>query len=151
VESERLNTCFLHQGIRFICLDWGGNDRGELTSDLLEFAEQALSTDEPAIILTHHNIVPLGRAWLDRFLADGIEKFHRILQQKKVLAIICGHLHSSYEFNWEGIPVWGLRSTAFQFRFEGKPVLALQPPHFRVVTVHDDGRLETRVVEVPLS
>jgi 3',5'-cyclic AMP phosphodiesterase CpdA len=151
VESERFNTCFLHKGIRFVCLDWGGYDRGVLTSELLEFAEQALSADEPAIILTHHNIVPLGRAWLDRFLADGIEKFHDILRQKKVLAIICGHLHSSYEFKWEDIPVWGLRSTAFQFRFEGKPILDLQPPHFRVVTVHDDGRLETRVVEVPLS
>lgn len=150
VDSERFNTCFVHKGIRFVCLDWGGFDRGEMNHGMLDFARQALSGTEPAIILTHHNIVPLGPAWLDRFLADGIEAFHEVLRQARVLAVLCGHLHTSYERIWEGIPVWGLRSTAFQFRFEGKPVLDLQPPHFRLVTVHEDGRLETRLVEVPL-
>lgn len=144
------NTSFVHKGVRFVCLDWGAFERGEMIDGTLAFAERVLRADEPSILLTHHNIVPVGAAWLDRYIPDGIEAFYDVLRGKRVLAILCGHLHSSYEREWEGVPVWGLRSTAFQFRFEGRPVLSLQPPHFRVVTVGADGGLETRVVEVPL-
>jgi Icc protein len=148
--ANRLNASFVHQGVRFLLLDWGPGDRGELSPELLGFVEQNLLPDEPAILMMHHNVVPVGAPWLDRFIAEDIEQFHQILHGKNILAILCGHLHSSYERDWEGIPVLGLRSTAFQFRFEGKPVVALQPPHYRLVTIEGDRRLKSRVVEVPL-
>ncbi len=150
IPQRRMLSSFRHQGILFVCLDFGPLDRGELTDELLAFTENALSGDEPTILLMHHNIVPLGTPWLDRFIPDSIEKFYSLLRGKNVKAMLCGHLHSSYERSWDGIQVLGLRSTAFQFRFQGKPILALQSPHYRLVTVYDDGRVESKAVKVPL-
>jgi Icc protein len=149
-DLTHLNVWFSHKGIRFIMLDWGMGDRAELTPELLDFTTQALQTNEPCILLMHHNMIPLGTPWLDRFIADEIESFYDILRGKNILAVLCGHLHSSYDRTWEGIPVLGLRSTAFQFRFEGKPIITLQPPHYRLVTVSSNASFESRVVEVPL-
>ena len=150
VQAERFNMSFLHKDVRFVCLDWGPIDRAELTPELLDFTRGALSGGEPAVLLMHHNVVPSGRPWLDRFIADDIDQFFDVLRGKNVLAMLCGHLHTSYTFEWEGVPVYGLRSTAFQFRYEGRLVPAMQPPHYRVVTVNPAGGVDSHTVEVPL-
>jgi hypothetical protein len=48
-----------------------------------------------------------------------------------------------------GIPVLTLRSTAFQFASTDEPLIALEPPHYRFVTIHNDV-LTSRIFEVPL-
>lgn len=149
-ELTRLNAWFTYKGVRFVFLDWGIGDRGEMTPELLDFTVQALDTNEPAVLLMHHNMIPVGAPRLDRFVAEGVEPLHDLLKSKNILAILNGHLHSSYDVTWEGIPVQGLRSTAFQIRFERKPIISLQPPHYRVVTVSDNASFTSRVVEVPL-
>ncbi len=150
VPQRQMNASFRHNGFLFVCLDFGPFDRGELTDELLEYARIALSEGEPAILLMHHNIIPMGTPWLDRFIPAGIESLYEILRGKNVKAMLCGHLHTSFERSWEGIQVLGLRSTAFQFRFQGKPVLALQQPHYRLVTVFDNQHVESKVVKVAL-
>jgi Icc protein len=153
-DLAHMNVSFLHKGVRFICLDWGALEQGELNTVLLAFLDSELSAGEPAVLLMHHNVIPLGAAWLDRFISKEISAFYECVRGRNVLGILCGHLHSTYERVWEGIPVLGLRSTAFQFRFDGKPIMVPLPPHYRVVTIEDtEGqpvRLTSRVVEVPL-
>ncbi|MCJ7621965.1 MAG: metallophosphoesterase [Anaerolineaceae bacterium] len=144
-----MNFAFEHKGIQFICLDWGAEDRAVVHPEMLLFLSEALGSEKPCILLMHHNVVPLGTEWLDHFIAEDVGRFTSILDGKNILGIFCGHLHSSYERSLNGIPVFGLRSTAFQFKWDGKPVLTISSPHYRVVTIND-GALSTEVVEVPL-
>jgi Icc protein len=148
--SPLMNAAFVHNGIHFICIDWGTADQARLYPETMQFLAGELQGPGPFILLMHHNIVPLGATWLDRFIADDVESFYRLLEGKNVLGIFCGHLHSTYERWLMGIPVYGVRSTAFQFKFEGKPIMSIQSPHYRIVTVEDE-QLSTQVVEVPLD
>jgi len=153
-DLAHMNASFLHKGVRFICLDWGGLEQGELSTELLAFLDGELGAGDPAVLLMHHNVIALGAAWLDRFLSKEVGAFYECLRGRNVLGILCGHLHSTYDRVWEGIAVLGLRSTGFQFRFEGKPIMVPLPPHYRVVTITgaegQPARLTSRVVEVPL-
>jgi Icc protein len=145
-----VNAIFLHNDIHFICIDWGAEDKARLYPETYQFLRRALQETGPFVLFMHHNIVPLGTPWLDRFIADDVERFYELLAKKNVLGIFCGHLHSTYERWLMGIPVYGLRSTAFQFKFQGKPVMVMQPPHYRVVTIEGE-QLTTQIVEVPLD
>jgi len=69
--------------------------------------------------------------------------------KKKVLGILCGHTHITYEEEYEGIPILGLRSTAFPFAKRDEMLMLLAPPHYRYVCVQD-GILSSRIYEVPL-
>ena len=103
----------------------------------------------PAIVLIHHQVVPVGARWMDRFLADEMEPFWKALAGHDVLGILCGHLHNTYEQLVNNIPVLGLRSTVFQFAVQDEPLIILEPPQYRLVTVHE-GVLTSRVFEVEL-
>jgi len=66
-----------------------------------------------------------------------------------VLGILCGHTHMTYEEEYKGIPILGLRSTAFPFARTDEPLMLLAPPHYRVVHIQD-GVLTSRIFEVPI-
>jgi Icc protein len=144
-----LNATFRHKGIQFICLDWGADNKAVAQSEMLDFLERALATHQPSIILMHHQVVPIGIGWLDRFIADEVNRFWDIVADKRVLGIVSGHVHTTYEQVINGIPVYGLRATAFAFAPEDEPVVRQLPPQYRLITVRD-GLLTTAVFEVPL-
>jgi hypothetical protein len=69
--------------------------------------------------------------------------------KQKVLGILCGHCHITYEDVYAGIPILGLRSTAFPFAKTDDPQVILAPPHYRYIHIHD-GVLTSRVYEVAI-
>jgi 3',5'-cyclic AMP phosphodiesterase CpdA len=144
-----MNAVFLHQGIQFICLDWGPKSKAVAHPETLGFLGAALETGVPAILLMHHQLVPIGSRWLDSFIADDVDRFWRTVAGQSVLGIFCGHVHTTYDRVVHDIPVFGLRSTAFPFALQDEPLICLLPPHYRLVTVQN-GVLTTRVFEVPL-
>jgi 3',5'-cyclic AMP phosphodiesterase CpdA len=148
-DPERLNLWFEHDGVRFVCLDWGRDARATSTPAMFDFLASALEDRHPVVILTHHHVVPIGVAWLDAFVAGDIDRFWEIVRGKKVLGILAGHVHMTTEHVVEGIPVMTLRSTAFQFARQERPLLTLEPPHYRLVTIDGDV-LTSRVFEVRL-
>jgi hypothetical protein len=109
----------------------------------------ALQTDLPSVILTHHQVAPVGVAWLDAFIAPEMPRFWEIVAGKRVIGVLAGHVHMTHEQLVAGIPVLTLRSTAFQFARSDEPLVALEPPHYRFVTIHNDV-LTSRIFEVPL-
>lgn len=145
----RMNVAFEHQGIQFLCVDWGDQNRAVAYSDMLDFLARALESDQPTIILSHHAVTRVGVPWLDAFLADDLEKFWEVVRGRRVLAIFTGHLHATYEAFAHGIAVFGLRATTFQFALQNDKLFCLQPPHYRVVTI-EDATLTTELFEVPL-
>lgn len=143
------NVAFEHQGIQFVCLDWGDATKGVIYPQMLEFLAAQLQNDAPTVVLSHHPVIPVGAAWLDQYLADDVEQFWDIVRGKNVLGIFSGHLHMTYDERRDNIPVYGLRATTFQFARQPDPLVCLQPPHYRIVTI--DGRtLTTELVEVDL-
>jgi len=144
-----LNASFVHQGVQFVCLDVGPAVKAALHPATLAVLAQALTAGMPSIILIHHAVVPVGARWMDRFLADNMEPFWQALDGHEVLGILCGHLHNTYEQLVNNIPVLALRSTVFQFAVQDEPLIVLEPPQYRLVTVHD-GILTSRVYEVEL-
>ncbi len=148
-DMERMNVRFEHQGIRFVCIDWGRDPYALSTPEMFEFLEESLADSMPAVILTHHPVAEVDAAWLDQFLARDTDRFWEIVRGKNVLGILAGHVHMSTEKLVGNIPVYTLRSTGFQFARQDGPATLLQPPHYRLVTIHD-GVLTSRLYEVIL-
>jgi Icc protein len=148
-DLERLNVCFERNGIRFVCLDWGRDAKAVSTPGMFDLLSASLEDKQPAVILTHHHVAPIGAAWLDNFIADDISRFWEIVRGKRVLGVLAGHVHITSETVVEGVPVMTLRSTAFQFARQDRPLLTLEPPQYRVVTI-DGDILTSEVFEVAL-
>jgi len=144
-----MNATFSHKGVQFICLDWGPATKAVAHRATLEFLFHSLQTNLPSILLMHHHMAPVGSRWLDDFIADEAGLFWRIARGRNILGIFCGHTHMTYEKIVEGLPVFGLRSTAFPFALQDEPLICLLPPHYRLVTVEED-RLSSQIFEVPL-
>lgn len=148
--TDAMNVAFVHKGIQFICVDWGGANKAVTTPAMLGHLARSLATGRPSIVLSHHNVTPVGIPRLDALAADDVGQFGDALAGQPVLAVLAGHTHMTYDAAISGIPVHGLRSTHFTFAQAGEEwVYALRPPHYRIVTVAD-GRLASEIVEVAL-
>ncbi len=150
VEGALFNAAFVHKGVQFVYLDWGAQDRAIAHRQTLEFLERTLKTELPVILLTHHQVAPVESAWLDRYIAEGIDEFWEIVAGKHILGIFCGHVHLTFETQKRCIPIYTVGSTGFQFVRQDQPLVCLTPPQYRVVTV-DGERITTRVVDVILE
>ena len=147
------NFTFVHKGVQFVFMDWGPDTKAHLFPETHEFLAKALQSDLPSVILCHQHVKKIGSLWLDDFLADNLDEFWDAVAdpavKEKVLAILCGHVHITYEEEYKGIPILGLRSTAFQFARVDEPTLVLAPPHYRYIRVQD-GILTSRVYKVTI-
>lgn len=145
-----MNVEFAHKGMRFICIDWGSANKPIATPAMLSFLARSLENRAPAILLMHHALAPVGIPYLDSFLPDDLPAFEAIVRGSSLLAMFCGHFHTTYQTVVGGIPVYGLRSTTFSFAADGDQTLfVLRPPHYRVVTISDRA-VATEIVEVAL-
>jgi 3',5'-cyclic-AMP phosphodiesterase len=88
-----MNVAFIHQGIQFVCLDFGPSAKATAHPETLNFLAQSLDNPLPSILLMHHQIVGIGIHWLDDWLANEIQQFWEIVSGKNILGIFCGHLH----------------------------------------------------------
>jgi len=147
------NSIILHKGVQLVFMDWGPSIKAFLFPETREFLAQALEADFPSLIICHHHVKPVGSRWLDDFLADNLKEFWDIVTapdvKSKVLGIVCGHAHITYEAEQFGLPILGLRSTSFPFARVDDPVLVRSDPQYRLITIHDSA-LSSRVFTVPL-
>jgi 3',5'-cyclic AMP phosphodiesterase CpdA len=150
---EWMNITFVHKGVQFICVDWGDSPKATVTPGMLAVLEKALFQELPSIIISHHAVIPIGIGWLDNFVADEVDSFWYTLTRpqvrSKILGILCGHAHITYDHIQSGIPVLGLRSTSYTFGNQQTPAYTLEPPQYRYCVVRN-GELASRIYEVPL-
>ncbi len=147
------NFAFEHKGVQFIFMDWGPKSKACFLPETRTFLAQALKTDRPIMLICHQQVRPIGSRWLDTFIADEIDDFWKVLLQpgvkQRIMGILCGHTHITYEEEYQGIPILGLRSTAFPFARTDNFQLLLAPPHYRYVHVHD-GIMTSRIYKVSI-
>jgi 3',5'-cyclic AMP phosphodiesterase CpdA len=147
--KTHMNFAFEHKGIRFICLDWGSKAKAKSSPEMFDFLRNAFQTNVPSIMLMHHHITPVGIPWMDDFIADNVCEFRDLISGQNILGIFNGHTHCTYEAQIEGIPVYGIRSTAPQFVSQAEPLMCLENPHYRLINVADED-ITTQIYEVPL-
>ena len=143
------NFTFEHKGVQFVFMDWGPESKAYLFPETKEFLAQALQSELPSVIVCHQHVKKIGSKWLDAFLADNLSEFWDVIlpNKEKVLGILCGHVHITYEDEYSGVPIYGLRSTAFPFAKTEEPVVILAPPHYQFVRIQD-GILTSRIYKV---
>ena len=145
------NFTFVHKGVQFVFMDWGPESKAYLFPETGEFLAKALQADLPSVIVCHQHVKPIGSRWLDAFLADNLAEFWEVVAdpsvKEKVLGILCGHVHITYEEEYRGIPILGLRSTAYPFAKTDEIQVILAPPHYRFINIQN-GILTSRIYKV---
>jgi predicted phosphodiesterase len=145
------NFTFAHKGIQFIFMDWGSESKAVFLPETRQFLSQALQSELPSVIICHQHVKRIGSRWLDSFLADELDQFWELITQpavkEKILGILCGHVHITYEDEYKGIQILGLRSTAYPFAKTDDPLVILAPPHYRFVSIQN-GVLTSRIYKV---
>jgi Icc protein len=144
-----INSVFHHQGVKFICLDWGPGSKAAASKETLAFLRGALDESTPSVLAMHHHPIPTGFRWMDAFLADGIDLFWEEIRGYPILGLLFGHTHQSYEHEHNGVTGYGVRSTSYSFAPMDEPYACLLPPHYRIISVGVE-KLETELVEVPI-
>lgn len=88
---------------------------GRIDETSLAGLEQALGKDKsrPRLIALHHQPVPVGSPWIDKYRLQEPEKFlHLIDQCKGVKAVVWGHVHQVFAENRNGVAMYSGPSTA---------------------------------------
>ena len=145
------NFTFVHKGVQFVFMDWGAESKAFFLPETSDFLAKALQSDLPSVIICHQHVKPIGSRWLDEFIADNVHEFWEIVAKpgirEKILAILCGHVHITYEEEFRGIPILGLRSTGYPFAKTDEILMLLAPPHYRFISIQNNI-LTSRIYKV---
>jgi 3',5'-cyclic AMP phosphodiesterase CpdA len=133
------NFTFTHKGVQFVFMDWGPESKAHLFPETKDFLAKALKADAPSVLVTHQHVKRIGSRWLDDFLADNLDEFWDVVlpDKEKVLGILSGHVHITYEEEYRGVPIYGLRSTAFPFARVDEIQMIIVPPQYRFVSIQN--------------
>lgn len=140
---------------QFVMLDsvLPGNAGGRLDEGELAALERTLAAHPHvhAMICLHHHPVPMESRWIDRIGVENGEALLEVIDRHpQVRAVVWGHVHQSYDKARGRVRLLGTPSTCIQFQ-PGSEEFALdgQPPGFRWLQLHVDGRIDTAVLRLP--
>ena len=124
--AGRMNEWFEHaavdaplvydcQGWRLVMLDSAppGLIAGQFSARQLDQLEAALlGSDAPKLVALHHQPVPVGSAWIDRYPLLEAERFwSRVSGDRQVRLVCWGHVHQAFEQQLDGLLALGAPST----------------------------------------
>ena len=110
-------------------------------------ATLAAHPDRHALVMLHHQPVPVGSRWLDGVaLEDPAALFAVLDRHPNVRALLWGHVHQAWEGTRNGVRLMCTPSTCAQFK-PGSDSFALDrnPPGYRWLELYEDGRVESGV------
>jgi Icc protein len=98
----------------------------------------------------HHQPVEIGCDWLDQQMVSDADTFFDILDQYPgVRGVLWGHVHQEFDRQRNGVRLLASPSTCVQFAVGSAKFKADdQPPGYRWLELHSDGRIETAVSRV---
>lgn len=117
-----------------------------LERDLVAAEEASLFT----LVCLHHQPVRVGCEWLDEQMVADADEFFTVLERfPGVRGVLWGHVHQEVDSDHRGMRLMASPSTCVQFapgsaRFKADD----QPPGYRWLDLHGDGRIESGVSRV---
>lgn len=136
---------------RVILLDSSvpGETSGRIDPGAMAWLEQALANtgDRHALVCLHHHPIPMKSRWLDTVgLTNGAELTELLRRFAAVRAVLFGHVHQQLDREADGLRMIATPSTCSQFKPRSDDfAIDDTPPAWRRLTLHADGRLETRL------
>jgi Icc protein len=129
-----------------------GQHAGRLAPESLAFLDDVLArfSDSHALVVLHHQPVPIGSAWLDAIgLENGPQLLEVLGRHRNVRGLLWGHAHQAYDALHAGLTMMCTPSTCFQF-VPKRDDFAVddKPPGYRWLHLYPDGRIQTEVVWV---
>ena len=126
-----------------------GIHHGELRRSSLGFLDDVLArfADTHALVVLHHQPVPVGSAWLDSIgLVDAGALLEVVSRHRNVRGLLWGHVHQAFDAVRDGVMLMATPSTCFQF-VPQRDDFAVddRPPGYRRLDLHPDGRIDTAV------
>lgn len=129
-----------------------GSEGGELGPQRRERLRAMLAAPEAphVLVVMHHPPVRIGSPWMDAMmLADAVEFLQIIDSTARVRAILWGHVHQVFDRRRDGVRLLATPSTCVQFRpGADRYERDAQPPGYRRLTLHAQGRVDTEVIRV---
>lgn len=110
--------------------------------------------DEPALIAVHHPPVAVGTPWIDALGLDDGDALRALLRERPaVRGVVSGHVHQAVDRRVDRWRLLTAPATCRQF-LPGSVKHAEDPrraPGYRVLRLHPDGRLASRLFRVPAA
>ncbi len=129
-----------------------GEAHGHLGAERLAALDAELSGEcQPhVLVVMHHQPAPIGSP-LDEVGLDNASDLYEVLDRHThVRGLLWGHIHHVHDSTRNGVRLLGTPSTCVQFKSDPTEAFGYtdEPPAFRRLALHDDGRIETEVVWV---
>jgi 3',5'-cyclic-AMP phosphodiesterase len=129
-----------------------GEIKGHLSESELAHLDNALSgaPDRHALVCLHHHPVATHSRWLDTVGLTNRGEFFSVLQRHpQVRAVVFGHVHQALDVQQAGVRMLATPSTCSQFKpLSDDFAVDDQPPAWRRLQLHDDGRIDSDVAWV---
>ncbi len=149
------DKALLLDGWKIICLDSQRPDSqgGLLQDQELDFLRQSLQQTPatPTLIAVHHHCLPTRCRWLDTMIIENHSQFLSLLAQyPQVKLVLSGHIHQLMEKQHQNFQVLATPASCFQFKAHSSEFsIDTLPPGYRVLNLHDDGRIDSQVFWLP--
>lgn len=129
-----------------------GQVYGQLAASELDFLEFVLKKhpDKSIFISLHHQIVPVGSAWIDQYVVRNADAFFQLVDAHPQVKIISwGHVHQEFQTQRNGVTLLATPSTCVQFKPQCDDfTVDTQMPGYRWFDLNDDGSFATGVARV---
>lgn len=106
-----LNSSLTVDGVTIIGLDShiDNHDEGELRTDTLAFAQDAIDAASGRVLLAmHHPAVPVGHHVMDQYGLRNPDELRALLENnEQVIAVLTGHVHTALATTFAGRPLLG--------------------------------------------
>lgn len=135
-------------GWQLVLLDsaWPNRPEGEMDAARLAPVEQ-MDDRHPALVFVHHQPVPVGSPWIDKYPLVEPERLWQGLAGKPVEAVAFGHVHQVFEGERDGVACLSAPSTAANgVREAPKFTPSEQGPSARWFRLWPGGRWESGIL-----
>ncbi len=142
---------------QLICLNSQipGATGGRLSKQELLFLEDCLTSNpnHHGLIAVHHNCLETKSVWLDTMIIENSEEFLMVLEKyPQAKAVTSGHIHQAMDITIGALRIFGTPSTCFQFTPKSESFsLDTAAPGYRLIKLHQDGRIESGITRLPES
>ena len=127
-------------------------ERGELPqSELTRLSNHLASNPQaPTLIFLHHQLVPVGSAWIDQYVVSNAQDFFDVIDGYENIKAVCwGHVHQEFFAIRKGVDLLATPSTCVQFKRQSDDFLVDNlMPGYRLFELDRVGHYHTEVERI---